>query len=114
MADNVTIDNGTLTDYTASTDEGAGGHVQRVKLAYSADGSEVHVPADVDGLLVNLGANNDVTVTNSVGAASDKVEDNAHSSADTGKFVLGVRNDSAVARTGSDGDYSPLSTDSAP
>jgi len=63
MADNVTIDNGGLTDFTASTDEGAGGHVQRVKLAYSADGSETHVPADADGLRVNLAANNDVTLT---------------------------------------------------
>ncbi len=63
MADNPTIDNGALTDYTVSTDEGTGGHVQRVKLAYSADGSETHVTADADGLLVNLGANNDVTVS---------------------------------------------------
>jgi hypothetical protein len=36
------------------------------KLAYSADGDSTHVPADASGLLVNLGANNDVTVTNTV------------------------------------------------
>jgi hypothetical protein len=68
MADNVTVDNGDGTDYTVSSDEGAGGHVQRTKLAYSADGSETHVTADADGLLVNLGANNDVTVTGTVTA----------------------------------------------
>jgi hypothetical protein len=39
-----------------------------MKLAYSADGAATHVPADADGLLVNLGANNDVTVTGSVTA----------------------------------------------
>lgn len=68
MADNPIIDNGTLTDYTVSADEGSGGYVQRVKLAYSADGSETHVSADADGLLVNLGTNNDVTVTGTVTA----------------------------------------------
>ena len=60
MADDVVVDNATNGDYTVSTDEGVGGHVQRVKLTYSADGSETHVDADADGLLVNLGANNDV------------------------------------------------------
>lgn len=64
MADNVTVDNGSGTDYTVSTDDaGAAGQVQRVKLAYSADGVATHVTADADGLLVNLGANNDVTVS---------------------------------------------------
>lgn len=70
MADQVTVDNGALTDYDVSTDDaGAAGHVQRVKLAYSADGSATHVAADADGLLVNLGANNDVTVTGQVSQA---------------------------------------------
>lgn len=64
MADQVTVDNGALTDYTVSTDDaGADGHVQRVKLTYSADGSATHVDAGADGLLVNLGTNNDVVVT---------------------------------------------------
>lgn len=66
MADNISVDNGDLTDFTVSTDQGAGGHVQRVKLAYSADGSETHVTADSGGLLVNLGANNDVVASGTV------------------------------------------------
>lgn len=71
MADNVLVDNGSGTDYTVSTDDaGASGQVQRVKLAYSADGSATHVQADVDGVLVNLGANNDVSVTGSVALAA--------------------------------------------
>lgn len=32
MADNVTVDNGDLTDYTPATDEVAGVHYQKVKL----------------------------------------------------------------------------------
>jgi len=77
MADNVLIDNGVETDYTVSSDEGVGGHVQRVKLAYSADGSETHVPADGDGLLVNLGTNNDITgtVTANLSATDNAVLD---------------------------------------
>ena len=63
MPDNVTIDNGGLTDFVVSADEAASGLVQRFKVAYSADGSDTHVTADSSGLLVNLGVNNDVTVT---------------------------------------------------
>jgi hypothetical protein len=64
MADNVTIDPGTTPSVAVSTDDaGAAGHVQRVKLAYSADGVATHATVDADGVLVNLGANNDVTVT---------------------------------------------------
>jgi hypothetical protein len=52
MADNTTVN---YSDpYTVSTDEAASGQVQRFKLAYAADGSDTHVPADADGLLVNV------------------------------------------------------------
>lgn len=68
MADNVLVDNGALSDYTVSADEGSGGLVQRFKLAYASDGSETHVPADADGLLVNLGANNDIQLPGTVEA----------------------------------------------
>lgn len=71
MADQVTVDNGDLANYDVSTDDaGASGHVQRVKLAYSADGSATHVQADADGVLVNLGANNDVVVSDGGGSVS--------------------------------------------
>lgn len=79
MADNVTVDNAALTDYLVSADEviATGELLQRVKLAYSADGVATHVTADADGLLVNLGANNDVTVTGTVdlGATDNAVLD---------------------------------------
>jgi hypothetical protein len=78
VSDQVTVDNGGLTDFSVSTDDaGASGHVQRVKLAYSADGSATHVPADADGLLVNLGANNDVTITGTVTVGSITAGSNA-------------------------------------
>jgi hypothetical protein len=73
MADNVVVKAGTAgSDITVSTDDaGASGHVQRVKLCLSADGSASHVTADAGGLLVNLGANNDVTVTGGPVAVTD-------------------------------------------
>jgi hypothetical protein len=115
MADNVLVDNGTGTDYTVSSDEGAGGHVQRVKLAYSADGSETHVAADADGLLVNLGTNNDTTVTAlTPGTAAGnlgKAEDAGHTTGDTGVMLLGVRNDTHAALSGTDLDYTPIAVD---
>jgi hypothetical protein len=66
VADNVTVTSGSAS-YTAATDDCATGQVPLVKLAYGADGNRTHVTADADGLLVNLGANNDVTVSGTVG-----------------------------------------------
>lgn len=59
MADGVTTQSATpatIPDATkiATDDAGAAGHVQIVKLAYSADGSATLVDADVDGLHVYL------------------------------------------------------------
>jgi hypothetical protein len=65
MPDNVDISPGSSTPdpLKVSTDLGGSGyHVQRMKIAYSADGSEAHAQVDADGQLVNLGANNDVTI----------------------------------------------------
>lgn len=59
MADGVPITAGSGTTI-ATDDTGATGHVQLVKLGYSANGSATLVQADVDGILVNLGAHNDV------------------------------------------------------
>ena len=63
MADNVSFQSTTLAtppDGTVvSTDEAASGHIQRVKLAYSANGSDTQVQADAAGLLVNLDVHKD-------------------------------------------------------
>jgi hypothetical protein len=63
------------------------------------------------------------TVTTSTGVTSltpgtaagnlGKAEDAAHTTGDTGVFVLGVRNDADAVQTSNDGDYSPISTDSS-
>lgn len=52
MADGVPITAGTGTTI-ATDDTGATGHVQLVKLAYSADGSPTLITADANGLKVN-------------------------------------------------------------
>ena len=65
MADTVTVDNADAAfgDFVVATDDaGASGHVQIMKLAYSADGSAVLVPADASGIKCNLGADNDVVL----------------------------------------------------
>jgi hypothetical protein len=74
VSDNVDITAGTGT--TIATDDCTTGQVQLTKLAYGANGDRTHVPADGDGLLVNLGANNDVTVTGTV-TANLSATDNA-------------------------------------
>ena len=40
-------------------------------------------------------------------------EDSAHTTGDKGMQILGVRNDSATALSGTNGDYTPMATDSA-
>jgi hypothetical protein len=67
MADNLTttttvstVPSGTVI---STDDAGAAGHVQIVKLARSTDGSATPITADADGMLVNLGTNNDVTIS---------------------------------------------------
>lgn len=71
----------------------------------------------VDGLLVNLGTNNDVTVTGAALTALQLIddlvltEDAAHSSGAVGVMPLAVRQDTLAALAGTTGDYSPLSVD---
>lgn len=66
MADNVQFQSNQLatpaSGTTVSTDEASSGHIQRVKLAYSANGADTHVPADANGLSVNTGAHLDDVV----------------------------------------------------
>lgn len=67
----------------ATDDAGAAGQVQIVKLAQSANGSATPITADGDGMLVNLGANNDVTVATlplPAGAATEAKQDAGNSS----------------------------------
>ena len=52
MADNVTLNSMSGGAVVATDDAGAGGQVQIVKLAYSADGDRTHIPAAAAGLSV--------------------------------------------------------------
>ena len=67
MADDVVFQSTTPATPPAGTkvsadEDSSSALIQRVKLAYSADGSRVHVQADVDGLLVNIGSVNTATL----------------------------------------------------
>lgn len=121
---------------TADLDTGGGTDTRAVVgLVGSASGGGQLIPGSAtDGLLVNLGANNDVTVTGTVTAnlasgtnnigdvdvlsvvpgtsatSLGKAEDAAHSSGDTGVMALGVRAASPTDRSAgpTDGDYEPF------
>lgn len=84
MADNVAITAGSGT--SIATDDVAGVHYQRIKLAVG--------PAD------------DATV---IGHA----EDAAHASGDGGIMALQVRKDSPASTAGTDGDYAPATQDAS-
>lgn len=94
MADNVPITAGSGTNIATDQVAGTLEHVQLFKLAYSADGVRTLVPVDADGLLVNLGANNDVTVssasrtaTGTLGALNDAAQVSIEGMAGVGVFV---------------------------
>lgn len=57
MADNLTLP---ATSSVILTDDCTTGHAQIIKLAIATDGNAALIPADGDGLLVNLGVNNDI------------------------------------------------------
>lgn len=54
MADNVTIDNGDLTDYTPATDEVAGVHFQKVKLIDATADSTAPIGVSANPLITNI------------------------------------------------------------
>jgi len=76
MADNVTL-NSMSGGSVVATDDTGSEHVQIVKLAYSADGSKTHIPADANGIsVIERGATIDsgsasVTASASAVLASD-------------------------------------------
>ena len=73
MADNVAITAGSGTNIATDEITGTLEHAQIIKLAIAADGSRTLIPADgTDGLLVNLGANNDVSVA-SIAAGDNNI-----------------------------------------
>jgi hypothetical protein len=92
MADDVAITAGSGT--SIATDDCTSGHVQLMKLTYGADGNRTHVPADADGLLVNLGANNDVTIAGDALTALQLLDDTVF--VDDAAYTLGTSKLTAV------------------
>lgn len=109
MADNVILNTGS-GGATAATDDVGGIHFQRVKLVDGTLDSSAAIAGDATNGL-------DVDVTRVIPGTSatslGKAEDAAHSSGDTGVMALSVRQDSAAALAGTDGDYQPLTTDAS-
>lgn len=125
MADNVTTQSSTLATPPASTvisteevttlngSAVTAQHVQRTAIAArTADGTAIDIPATTaDGVLVNLGANNDVTVTGSVEIANDSgnaipvTGGVAHDAVDSGNPIkMGGRAQATAPSAVADGD----------
>ncbi|MHA1949699.1 MAG: hypothetical protein ACW987_07490 [Candidatus Thorarchaeota archaeon] len=81
--------------------------VRNDTLASLVDTDGDYAPFQVDALgalYVNV---------DSINLSSEYAEDSVHTTADTGQFVLAVRNDAGTALAGTDGDYIPFTTDSS-
>jgi hypothetical protein len=79
------------------------------RIAYGVDAAGALQPLliEADGSLKSS-----ATLSGDVAAVTEFAEDAAHTTADKGVQVLTVRTDTAAARSGTDGDYQPLITDS--
>lgn len=98
MADNLTTQTTVATIPTNTK-------VATDAVTYSGDASSHVAPTSLVQIIGAEGSKTTVPVANS--------EDAAHASGDAGIMALAVRNDTAGALSGTDGDYTPLQTDSA-
>jgi hypothetical protein len=136
MADSaVAVTAGSGTNIDTRTEGTNGNHRQVVVLGDPATNAGV-APVDATaGLKVDLGADNDVTITSGTvttvstvtnvatigtsvtpgtsAAHLGKAEDAAHASGDTGVAILGVRRDTPASGAGTDGDYATLNLNSS-
>jgi hypothetical protein len=125
MADSaVAITAGAGTNIDTRTEGTNSNHRQVIVIGDPATNAGV-APVDATaGLKVDLGADNDVVVTNAgtfavqatIAAAATsigKAEDAAHASGDVGVPAMTVRQDTAAALSGTDADYQPLITDAS-
>lgn len=104
MADGLTTQSSTLATIPSGTeiatdDCSTDGHAQIVKLAISTDGSATLIPAvAADGLLVNLGSNNDVLPAPSVARVQASQTTNA-SAYEAGDAIGALMTFANAART---------------
>jgi hypothetical protein len=136
MADSaVAVTAGSGTNIDTRT-EATNGHHRQVIVVGDPDTNAGVAPVSATaGLKVDLGADNDVTITSGTvttvstvtnvatigtsvtpgtsAAHLGKAEDAAHASGDTGVAVLAVRRDTAAVGSGTDGDYSTLNVNAS-
>jgi hypothetical protein len=113
MADNLNYtEPGSGTEI--ATDDVSGVHYQYVKLADGTPDSSAYIPGDASsGLWVNVKQIESSCVAGLPAASIFFAEDAAHADGDRGIQALTVRQNTAAALAGSDGDYQPLITDNA-
>lgn len=80
-------------------------------LAVRNDAGTSLVSADGDYSPFSLDANGALRVSGSFTPGDNKNEDAAHSSGDTGSYILSVRQDVLASSTSADGDYQSFKTD---
>jgi len=121
----LSVRNDTLAALAGTDGDYAPLQVNATGALFVQEGAAMDVSAAT--VTVDLGANNDVTVTSGsitadLGANNDVTidgssivlaEDAVHSSGAAGVMALSVRNDSLAALAGTDGDYSPLQVDAS-
>lgn len=85
---------------------------QMLAVRKDVEGSLVSADGDYASLQVDALGRLRVAADISVVTGHEKIEDDAHASADVGSFVLGVRQDTLVASVSADGDYAAFKMDS--
>lgn len=112
MADNTTLPG---TGDVIAADDVSGIKYQQMKLVDGTLNSSAVIPGDAtNGLDVDVTrVQGTVTVAGTATVTGNKAEDAAAVDGDAGLPILGVRNDSATARTSTDGDYGMVALDSA-
>lgn len=89
-----------------STDNG----LQILAVRSDAGGSLVSADGDYTPLSVN--ASGELRVAATFTAGAEQAEDDAHTTGDTGNFVLAVRQDTLASSTSADGDYAAFKVNS--
>lgn len=99
---------GRFLEDSAHSSGDAGLHI----LAVRQDSPGTLVDTDGDYAPLQVDASGNLRISGSITSNFEYDEDSAHSSGDTGAFMLAVRNDSEASLVDTDGDYAPLQVDS--
>ena len=89
------------------------GDVGVMPLGVRSDAGGSLVSADGDYSPLSINASGELRVAAAVTVGDNKAEDAAHTSGDTGSYVLAVRQDTLASSTSADGDYASFKTNAA-